>query len=452
MADTSTYTLLQRISVTAPVSSVTFSSIPQTGYTDLKVVASTRNTASNTLGLLNIRFNGLTTNLSSIVLYGFGSNAGTSSYSGVNYAIWGYTNGATSTSKVFANTEFVIPNYTSSNYKSVSVDSVNENNATDGRQSLTAGLWSSTSAITSITLDALDGGAGGQNFVDGCTFSLYATSALGTTPGTPKALGGDIVKTDGTYWYHTFFSSGLFVPQSAFTCDYLVVAGGAGGAYLSGGGGAGGYRTASSQSFTAQAYPVIVGAGGTGTFNQYAGNGTNSSFNSTTSTGGGNGGFEDGTANSGLGGVTGGSGGGAPVAESSTAYGAGNAGGYSPVEGYRGGGATGSRSYDNGAGGGGGSSAVGAIGTTSSGGAGGAGTANSISGTSVTYAIGGSGAFNNASGGGAGANGNGGGTSSTAFAGESGLPGTGNGGGGAGNSAAFGGAGGSGVVIIKYAV
>lgn len=448
MADTSTYTLLQRISVAAPVSSITFSSIPQTGYTDLKIVASIR--MATTSGDVGVYFNTAATDSSDRNVFGNGTSAASDVHTSQQSIYIGPVNTSSATTNTFSNFEMLVPNYTSSNQKSVSIDHVQENNATTSYATLAAGLSTKTAAISSITFYGYGGGS--VSFAQYTTFSLYGISALGTTPGTPKALGGDIVKTDGTYWYHTFLSSGLFVPQSAITCDYLVVAGGAGGAYLSGGGGAGGYRTASSQSLTAQAYPVIVGAGGTGTFNQYAGNGTNSSFNSTTSTGGGNGGFEDGTALSGLGGVAGGSGGGAPVAESSTAYGAGNAGGYSPVEGYRGGGATGSRNYDNGAGGGGGSGGVGANGTTSSGGAGGAGTANSISGTSVTYAIGGSGAFNNASGGGAGANGNGGGTSSTAFAGESGLPGTGNGGGGAGNSAAFGGAGGSGVVIIKYAV
>ena len=168
-----TYTLIASSTIGAGgASSITFNSIPST-YTDLKVVASTRNTATNTLGLLPIRFNGSSSSLSSIVLYGFGSNQGSGSYNSVSYAIWGYTNGATSTSSVFASTEFYIPNYTSSNYKSVSVDSVNENNATDGRQSLTAGLWSNTAAITSITLDALDGGAGAVNFVQYSTAYLY---------------------------------------------------------------------------------------------------------------------------------------------------------------------------------------------------------------------------------------------------------------------------------------
>jgi hypothetical protein len=50
--------------------------------------------------------------------------------------------------------------------------------------------------------------------------------------------------TDGTYWYHTFVSSGTFTPQKAISCDYLVVAGGGGGGQddNGAGGGAGGLR------------------------------------------------------------------------------------------------------------------------------------------------------------------------------------------------------------------
>jgi hypothetical protein len=38
---------------------------------------------------------------------------------------------------------------------------------------------------------------------------------------TAKATGGDSVTTDGTYWYHTFLSSGTFTPTEALTADYL---------------------------------------------------------------------------------------------------------------------------------------------------------------------------------------------------------------------------------------
>ena len=49
-----------------------------------------------------------------------------------------------------------------------------------------------------------------------------------------KATGGTIT-TDGTYWFHTFTSSGTFTPTQSLTADMVVVAGGGGG----GGGGRG---------------------------------------------------------------------------------------------------------------------------------------------------------------------------------------------------------------------
>jgi hypothetical protein len=68
------------------------------------------------------------------------------------------------------------------------------------------------------------------SFVQNSTFYLYGVAKLGTTPAiVPYATGGDTIMTDGTYWYHTFVSSGTFTPQKAMSCDVLVVAGGGGG-------------------------------------------------------------------------------------------------------------------------------------------------------------------------------------------------------------------------------
>jgi hypothetical protein len=64
-----TYTLLETITVgAAGASSVTFNSIPQTGYTDLVVKTSERNTGT---GAVNgkITFNGTTTGYSERLLY-----------------------------------------------------------------------------------------------------------------------------------------------------------------------------------------------------------------------------------------------------------------------------------------------------------------------------------------------------------------------------------------------
>ena len=90
--------------------------------------------------------------------------------------------------------------------------------------------------------------------------------------------------------------------KGAYEVQYLVLAGGGGGGKDYGaGGGAGGYRTICSQTFSVNvgtAYPIVVGSGGTGITASQAedsqpltlGKGSDSSFNTITSTGGGGGG------------------------------------------------------------------------------------------------------------------------------------------------------------------
>jgi len=73
------------------------------------------------------------------------------------------------TASTFGNGEYYIPNYTSSNYKSVSADAVSENNNTTAYARLTAGLWSNTAAITSIRLTPDTGTA----WVTNSTATLY---------------------------------------------------------------------------------------------------------------------------------------------------------------------------------------------------------------------------------------------------------------------------------------
>ena len=222
------------------------------------------------------------------------------------------------------------------------------------------------------------------------------------------------------------------IPQ---TVSYLIVAGGGGGGGNSvtsgGGGGAGGMKASTTSVTAGVVHAVTVGGGGTGGGggNGIGTNGSDSVFNSITSTGGGGGGSTD-SQN----GVAGGSGGGA----AGGTIGAGTSG-----QGHDGG--LGAGGY----GGGGGSTAVGAAGAAGAGGAGGAGTASSISGASVTYAGGGGGA---GSAGGGGAGGTGGGGAGASSGGGAGGAGTANtGGGGGGNASSNGGNGGSGIVIISYA-
>jgi hypothetical protein len=420
--------------------SVTFSSIPQT-FTDLKVVCSVRGTYVGPGNSQSISLNGSSANFTGRYLQGAGS--GTPS-SGTSTQYVGDINAANSTANTFNNSEIYIPNYTSSNNKSISVDSVTENNATTAYATLVAVLWSNTAAINSITLTNDTG-----TYVEFSEFTLYGISSSSTqNQTTPSAIGGDVITTDGSFWYHTFLYSGTFTPLKNLTCDYLVVAGGGGGGNNgSGGGGAGGYRTSiggSALSLTAQAYATTVGAGGAGKTFVSSGisgdNGSNSIFSTITSTGGGGGGSNGTTA--GAGGSGGGGGGRNP---------GGGAGGAASPSGQGSAGGTGSSNASPayGAGGGGGSSVVGSPGTSSIGGAGGAGTANSISGTSVTYAGGGGGGAEGGSGGGAGAAGGGNGGNSSA--GGNGTANSGSGAGGAGG-ANTGGNGGSGIIILRYAV
>ena len=148
---------------------ITFSSIPST-YTDLKLVWSARSarTAVNTDDMI-IGFNGVNTNLSGRYLWGTGSAA--ASGTDTQLLVGEYPT-ATATASTFANCEVYIPNYAGSTNKSFSADTVSENNGTLAYATLTAGLWSSTAAITSIVLKT----GSGSNLEQYSTASLYGIS------------------------------------------------------------------------------------------------------------------------------------------------------------------------------------------------------------------------------------------------------------------------------------
>ena len=154
---------IETIEVASPVTSVTFSSIPQ-GYTDLIIKYSIRFTDSGTSNSALFRLNGSTTNYTRKLIEG--SGAAVSSYGGTASA-WSTTdlNAAGSTTNTFSNCELYIPNYTSANYKSASMDALMENTATTAYMTLNALLWSDTSAITSISCTG--------NIATNSTFTLY---------------------------------------------------------------------------------------------------------------------------------------------------------------------------------------------------------------------------------------------------------------------------------------
>ena len=177
----STLVALQTVTVGAGGSaSISFTSIPQT-YTDLVVKVSARGNNSGAIyEYANIRFNGISTGYSGKNVQGDGSSAVSNNYTSNIYLM---LDGSTATASTFGNGEFTIPNYTSSNYKSVSMDSVMENNATASYSELTASLWANTAAITSISLTPLLGTAWAQY----STFTLYGVynSASESSPSVP---------------------------------------------------------------------------------------------------------------------------------------------------------------------------------------------------------------------------------------------------------------------------
>lgn len=343
------YILLERIELNTATASVTFANIPQSGYTDLKIVCSTRSDYAGFLDL-NMYLNGnASSGYSWRRLNGDGGSA-TSTNSTSAGVIPSPTLGTTATANTFTNTEIYIPNYTSTTSKSISIDGVTENNATTSYQAFTAGLSTLSTAITSVSF-----GLGAGNFVSGSTFSLYGIAALGTTPViAPKASGGNVIATDGTYWYHAFRTSGTFIPQQGLTTDILVVAGGgSGGTSVGGGGGAGGLLGFTSQALTSgTSYTCTIGAGGAAVGSNSVGNdGSPSQFGALTQAAGGGGG---GSYSAGKNGRSGGSGGGA--------------GGWDNP-------ATGGAASPSGQGNAGGSVSAGTYGAGGSGGGGGAGTA-----------------------------------------------------------------------------
>ena len=281
----------------------------------------------------------------------------------------------------------------------------------------------------------------------------------GTQPYVGMVATGGSITTDGDYKVHSFTTSGTFnftvTAGSAPEVEYLVIAGGGSGGSENGGGGggAGGYRTATGFSVSAQQYTVVVGAGGASVDGSgvVGNNGSNSVFSSITSIGGGAGGSNE-TSPPGLG-ANGGSGGGSAREASSS----GTPGQGTSNQGYNGGNNSGGASSGSSAAGGGGAGAVGNnTGTSGTAGDGGAGLASDIlvTGTDVIRAGGGGGGLHPVGAthfgqGGLGGGGVGGNTSTTAGTGSAN---TGSGGGGSGHAwyDTNSGAGGSGVVILRY--
>jgi len=162
-------TLIEHIEVgSGGAASIEFTSISGE-FTDLFITISARSGRSATNEAIRLSFNGSTTGFSDISINGTGSSV--SSATGSRYA--GQAVSTTATSNTFGNVEIYIPNYAGSANKSYSVNSVAENNATYTVQTIIAGLWSNTDAISSITLTT----DFANNFLEFTSATLYGITS-----------------------------------------------------------------------------------------------------------------------------------------------------------------------------------------------------------------------------------------------------------------------------------
>lgn len=154
--------LIQTVTVGAGgAASIEFTGIPQDG-TDLLLVVSARNTSTG--GGLQILENGNTSVGANRSLTGDGSGA--SSASGQTFNAVANTNSLTA--NTFGSTSCYITNYTATATKSMSIESVQETNATSALATIVASNTFGTAAITSLTLRLTS-----NTFAQHSTASLY---------------------------------------------------------------------------------------------------------------------------------------------------------------------------------------------------------------------------------------------------------------------------------------
>lgn len=351
---------------------------------------------------------------------------------------------------------------------------------------LPASLAAGASTNFTVTFTPTDSGvrAAGLHIGNGAGDGSFDITLRGTAEaGRFLAFGGDVLTvitnypgtaTQVMYGVHQYTNVGssYFSPLRNLNVQYLVIGGGGGaGGQRSGGGGAGGYRCSVPGEFSGSnspaeavcpvtarvVYPVRVGAGGAGSGGNVGNNGGDSLFTNIVAIGGGR---SSRGADAGIGGS--GGGGSYPDSVPTATLGASGTAG----QGFNGGNAGGtgsSHSYANSdGGGGGGAGGAGKNGATepAADSGGGPGLESAITGTPVKRAGGGQGAYGTgtspgaAYGGGLGGQGTGSAGTPPYVAATPGAPNTGGGGGGGADVgvSASGAAGGSGVVILRYAI
>lgn len=161
--------LIASVTLGSSATSIDFSDIPGT-YTDLLIIASMRSDrASNTTDATRLRFNSSSSGYSYRYLQSDGSTATSQAATSQSAAIGPIMPAATATANSFGNHEWYIPNYTGATSKSIAPVGVQETNSASATIHMSAGLWSGTAAITSISIFS----ANAASFVAGSSAFLY---------------------------------------------------------------------------------------------------------------------------------------------------------------------------------------------------------------------------------------------------------------------------------------
>lgn len=159
-----TFVALANITLGSSASSVSFSSIPTTGFRDLILISFVRSFSSDSN--VRARFNGDgASNYTYVRMLGLGSNpANSDSTTETGLQVGRQTNGS---DIGFGSGVAQIMDYSATDkHKTVLVRADNGNALAIAN----AGRWSNTSAITSIVLTSFEGTA---NFAAGSSFALY---------------------------------------------------------------------------------------------------------------------------------------------------------------------------------------------------------------------------------------------------------------------------------------
>lgn len=162
--------LIQTVTLSSATAAIDFTGIPQTA-SDLLILVSSR--AEN--------FNGkVTFNNSSALQYSYrnlvGDSGGRVASTGTDESFLIVTslheprdfNGTNNTVGIVSSGSIYISNYTGSQNKSIGIDTVMEHNSNSSYQTILAGRWSNSSAITSVKIETTSG-----NLLPLTSISLY---------------------------------------------------------------------------------------------------------------------------------------------------------------------------------------------------------------------------------------------------------------------------------------